>query len=89
MLSSGKDSLGKDRKIAFVIPGGIKHLSEIQAVIDLIKQYSESHGVALDVTVSFGKSFFTVHQAGAGKVAELGDFCHCYCHMVIVVLSGC
>ena len=47
MLSSGKDSLGKDRKIAFVIPGGIKHLSEIQAVIDLIKQYSESHGVAL------------------------------------------
>lgn len=47
MLSSGKDNLGKDRKIAFVIPGGIKHLSEIQAVIDLIKQYSESHGVAL------------------------------------------
>ena len=40
MLSSGKDSLGKDRKIAFVIPGGVKHLSEIQAVIDLIKQYS-------------------------------------------------
>ena len=34
MLSSGKDSSGKDRKIAFVIPGGIKH-------------YSESHGVAL------------------------------------------
>ena len=47
MLSSGKDSSGKDRKIAFVIPGGVKHLSEIQAVIDLIKQYSESHGVAL------------------------------------------
>lgn len=47
MLSSGKDSSGKDRKIAFVIPAGIQHISEIQAVIDLIKQYSETHGVAL------------------------------------------
>ena len=35
----------------------------------------------LDVAVSLGESFLAVHQAGACEVAQLGDFCHCYCHI--------
>ncbi len=33
-----------------------------------------------DVAVGFSQGFFAVHQAGACEVAQLGDFCHCYCH---------
>ena len=34
-----------------------------------------------DIAVSLGESFFAVHQAGACEVAQLGNFCHCYCHI--------
>lgn len=47
MLSSGKDGSGKGRKVAFVMPAGVRHMPEIQAVIDLIKQYADTHGVSL------------------------------------------
>ncbi len=45
ILPAGKDASGKDRKISFVIPAGVKHIAEVQSIIDLIKQYAESHGV--------------------------------------------
>lgn len=45
ILPAGKDASGKDRKMSFVIPAGVKHIAEVQSIIDLIKQYAESHGV--------------------------------------------
>ena len=38
-----------------------------------------------DVAVGFGQSFFAVHQAGACEVAQLGDICHGWCHIVEVL----
>ncbi len=37
------------------------------------------------VAVGFGQSFFAVHYAGACEVAQLSDFCHCNCHMMLLV----
>ncbi len=48
---------------------------------------AENLDSGIDVAVSFGESFFAVHQAGTGEVAQLGDFCHCYCHNIIVFMG--
>ena len=42
---------------------------------------AENFNSGFDIAVGFGESFFAVHQAGTCQVTELGDFCHCYCHI--------
>ncbi len=41
---------------------------------------AEDLDCSFDVTVCLGECFFAIHQACRCEVAQLGDFCHCYCH---------
>ena len=74
---SGKVAVGSCEHAAF-------GLTVFALGSDSLTFLTEDFNSGIDVAVSFGKGFLAVHQAGAGEVAQLGDFSHCYSHLYIV-----
>ena len=38
------------------------------------------------VVVGFFQSLFAIHHPGSAHLAEVGDICHCYCHIAMILL---
>ena len=69
---------GTDAVVAVLLGSGVAGLALGGYCLTFL---AEDLNGGFDIAVSLGESFFAVHQAGACEVAQLGDFCHCYCHI--------